>query len=356
MSMTHRFRPFLLLACIVTGALAHAETVRASDRHIAVRAENFTVPPSTGPLTHILIRNSGTTACQVSVQPRFPEGWKWTPTQRDVTVPPHQVERVPFTIEKATDVQANRYPIEITVRDGADTAVHRQTLVCASAPYSKPKIDGKFKDWSDAIPLTFTTGGKQTIVGTYWDKRNFYLYVQVEEDKLHAYKKGAVVVDAVQLAIAPRGAVTPSAATAQAQRHEFLLVDATGRFAKAKCFSLIQAGDTLSVASRQRALTEVPELEGAQVVVKRRGQTTHYECAIPFAVLSGIRPDVGREICLSLLIHDPDGTGLRDWGQATGLWTEQRNPLGWCAWGQTAWTDEPPYDGKIEWGLCSSKH
>ena len=90
--------------------------------------------------------------------------------------------------------------------------------------------------------------------------------------------------------------------------------------------------------------------------MKRHGDTTHYEWAIPFAAMPKIRPDIGREICVSVLVHDPDGTGLRDWGKAAGLWAEQRNPLAWCAWGSTTWGDNPPFDGKIEWGLCSSKH
>ncbi len=353
--MAHRFRQLLLLVC-VTGMLSPADHAAASPSRIAVRVENFTVPPSTGPLTHILIRNSGDATQQVTAQPKFPTGWRWTPNQRTLTIAPGQTERLPFTIEKATDLAANRYPVEVAVTCGANTTLHRQTIVCASAPYSKPKIDGKFKDWSDAIPLTFTTDGKDTVVSTYWDKRNFYLYVQVEEDKLRAYKKGAVVVDAVQVAIAPRTAVTPDVATAPAQRHEFLLVGASGPFAKAKCFTLISTGDALSIAAQQRTVADLTELDGARVVVKRRGKITHYECTIPFAGLSGIRPDVGREIRLSLVVHDPDGTGRRDWGKAAGLWPDQRNPLAWCAWGQTSWTDDPPYDSKSEWGLCSSKH
>jgi hypothetical protein len=328
----------------------------AAQGDIAVRAENFTVPPSTGPLTHILIRNTGEATRKIIVQPKFSDNWRWTPDQRTVTVAPRETTRVPFTIEKATDVASNRYPIEIIVLEGNDTTTHQQSVVCASAPYFRPKIDGKFKDWSDAIPVTFTTAGRNTVVSTYWNKQYFCLYVQVEEDKLHSYRKGAAVIDAVQLSLASRDAITPSTAAAKAQRGEFLLVDSRGPFAKDRCFFLMKTGDRLSIAQKQRALPEVPEIQEAQVVVKRRGKITHYECAIPFAALSGIRPDVGREICVSVLIHDPDGTGVRDWGKATGLWPAQRNPLAWCTWGQTMWANDPPYDGKIEWGLCSSKH
>ncbi len=346
--MINRFGQLVLIVCIAVGSAASAPDV-------AMRVENFTVPPATGPLTHILARNPGDIACTVTVQPKFPDGWQWTPKDRTVTLESGEVKRLPFTIEKAADAKSNRYPVEITVLSGSDKAIHRQEVVCASAPYFKPKIDGKFKDWSEAIPVTFTTAGRKTIVSTYWNKRYFYVYVQVEEDKLNGYKKNAAQIDAVQFALAPRKAVTASAPTAEAQRYEFLVVDVGGLFARDRCFSLIEPGIALSVTQQQRNLEKLG-LKEAQVVVKRQGGTTHYECAIPFAMMPAIRPDVGREIAFSVLVHDPDGTGVRDWGKAAGLWPEQRNRFGWCAWPTVEWSANPPYDSKVEWGLCSSKH
>jgi hypothetical protein len=285
---------------------------------------------------------------------RIPTGWQWTPANREVTLAPGEVQCLPFTIEKASDAKSNRYAIEITVIQGSGKAVHRQSVVCASAPYFKPKIDGKFKDWSDAIGTTFTTAGKETIVSTYWDKRYFYLWVQVEEDKLHSYKKNAAQVDAVQFALAPRDAVIESEPLAKTQRSEFLIVDVAGMFARDRCFQLIDPGQALSVTQEQRSLDALA-LKDAQIVVKRQGKITHYECAIPFAAIPTIRPAVGREIRFSILVHDPDGTGLRDWGKAAGLWPEQRNRFAWCAWETVNWSNDPPYDSKVEFGLCSSK-
>ena len=191
-------------------------------------------------------------------------------------------------------------------------------------------------------------------MSTYWDKRNFYLYVQVEEDKLYGYKKNAAQVDAVQFALAPRGAVTASTPQAESQRSEFLIVDVSGMFAKDKCFQLVEPGQELSVTQEQRSLDALG-LKDAQVVVKRQGKITHYECAIPFAAIPTIRPAVGREIRFSVLVHDPDGTGIRDWGKAAGLWPEQRSRFAWCIWDSVKWNDDPPYDSKVEFGLCSSK-
>jgi hypothetical protein len=350
-----RLVQLVFLIILTAGAFCFAANDATFNTYVLVRAENFTVPPATGPLTHILVRNLHDTPHTVTVQPRFPAGWQWTPKQCIVTIEPNQLKRLPFTIEKAVAAISNEYPVEITVLNGFDKMVYRQNIVCASAPYFKPKIDGNFKDWSKAIPVTFTTAGKKTIVNTYWSKRYFYLYVQVEEDRLSGYKKKAAMVDAVQFALAPSNARTASAEGAKAQRYEFLIVDSVGFFSKDKCFCLIKPGIELSL-TRQRRNLEGLELKEAQVVVKRQGKITRYECAIPFAVMPTIKPDVGREIAFSVLVHDPDGTGVRDWGKAAGLWPGQRNWFAWCAWDSVKWPSEAPYDSKIEWGLCSSKY
>jgi hypothetical protein len=344
------YRPSQLIILAFVAGVCNA----ASAANVAVRAENFTVPPATGPVTHILARNMGDAECTIAIEPEFPAGWRWTPANREVTLLPNEVKRLPFTIEKASDEKSNRYAIEIAVIRGSKKSVYGKNVVCASAPYFKPKIDGKFKDWADAIPVTFTTAGRKTIVSTYWNKRSFYLYVQVEEDKLYSYKKNAARVDAVQFALASSNSVTPSKAQAEAQRSEFLLVDVGGMFGKDKCFQLIEPGQEVSVTQEKRSV-EPLQLKDAQVAVKRQGKITHYECAIPFAAIPTIRPAVGREIRFSVLVHDPDGTGIRDWGKAAGLWPGQRNPLAWCKWSPAKWPADPPYDGKVEFGLCSSK-
>jgi len=345
----------VLLSILAPGALGADLNAPAVDSPILVRAENFTVTPSTGPVTHIRVRNTGDAPSTVTVEPTFPAGWQWTPKQRVVTLEAQQLERLPFVIEKATDLKANQYPVEIAVKTEAGRSVHEQTVVCASAPYFKPKIDGRFKDWSEAIPVSFSHAGRETVVSTHWNPKHFCIYFQVEEDELNAYKKGQAVMDAVQFALAPGQSTTASASSDPAQRYEFLLVKGAGMFGKGRCFCLIQAGTELGLTQQARSLEPLVCKE-AQVAVKRKGKITLYECAIPWSAMPSIRADVGREICLSFLIHDPDDTGTRDWGQATGLWAEQRNKLAWCAVGVPAASKHIPYDSKVEWGLCSSKH
>jgi len=69
-----------------------------------------------------------------------------------------------------------------------------------------------------------------------------------------------------------------------------------------------------------------------------------------------IRPTEGREFYLSVLVHDPDGTGVRDWGEAAGLWERQRTRLAWSDWVGAKWGDVPPMDCRTEWGMCSSRY
>ena len=77
------------------------------------------------------------------------------------------------------------------------------------------------------------------------------------------------------------------------------------------------------------------------VAVSRTAGVTRYECSIPFGPMRDrIRPSEGREFCLSVLVHDCDGTGIRDWGQAAGLWSWQRNPLAWSRWQGDRWGKE----------------
>ena len=186
--MLERFGRLVFIGCFLVAFSPGVTEAGSQLAGIDIRAENFTVPPSTGPLTHILVRNTGDTTSAITVLPKFPDGWGWTPKERTVSIESGQTHRLAFAIEKAADSASNQYAIEITVHGSSQTAIQRQTIVCASAPYFKPKIDGNFKDWADAIPATFTTKEKKTTVSTYWNKKQFCLYVQVEEDELRLYR------------------------------------------------------------------------------------------------------------------------------------------------------------------------
>ncbi len=97
--------------------------------------------------------------------------------------------------------------------------------------------------------------------------------------------------------------------------------------------------------------------DGAHVVVRRDGDVTVYECSFPFGPMRNeIRPMEGREFAMSVLVHDPDDTGLRDLGRAAGLWTSPRDADAWCRWAGATWGETPPRGNKVRWGLCTSKY
>ena len=70
-----------------------------------------------------------------------------------------------------------------------------------SAPYASPVIDGDPGDWKEAIPVTFTTGGRTTTISTVWKRKGFSILVAVEEAALILPGERAQF-DAVQFALA----------------------------------------------------------------------------------------------------------------------------------------------------------
>ena len=317
---------------------------------VAIRPENLVVLPATGPVTHVLVQNLRSETTKATVRLLCPAGWKLDAASKPVTIGPRQLARVPFAIEKGIDAESNVYAVTVRCEAAGRTIVWDKPIVAVTTPYYKPVIDGKIDDWADAVPVTFAIGGKKTVVSTYWSRRAFSILISVEE-AAHKPMGGAESFDAVQLAISPAGAKTPRSADGRAERYELLLA---GGKSGAKCFMLIKPGEAVSAGQKPRVLAG-RELAGVQLNVWHKDHATHYECAIPLKAMPTIRPVPGREYRMSLLVHDPDGTGLRDWGQAAGLWPWQRNGLAWSLWPGATWPDKVPFDNKIEWGFCSSK-
>lgn len=326
----------LLFSGLVTASMAFAEAP------VALRVQHFTIPPATGPITHVLVANLRDEPYTGTVRLELPDDWAWRPAEQAVSLAAHETKRVPFTIERAINLSANAYPVRATAVGAGQTVVREQTVVCASAPYGRPTIDGNLDEWEDSLPVTFEKDGKNTIIRTLWNRRAFYLAVEVEEA---AFTEG----DAIQFALAPLNTVTGTSPEESAARYEFLITS------DAACYMLMAPGMALSTATQARALDALETIDAEVVIIHENG-TTYYECALPFSVMQDIRPSEGREFYFSVLVHDPDGTGIRDWGEAAGLSPDQRTPLAWRLWNDVQWGAQPPYDSKIEWGLCSSIH
>ena len=337
---------------VLAGLLAWVAAVSArGGEDLALRIASFTLAPPHKPQVVVLAKSFLDSRFDGAVRVEGPPGWHILPAQKEITIAPGQTLRMVFGVERGTLSQVNRYPVTVTVEGGGKRFTHRQDVAVTSAPYLRPRIDGKTDDWNDAIPVEFVTAGKKTVIATGWNRKMFCLLVSVEEERLAVWGQSPRC-DAVQVALAAQDAPVPRVAEDPVGRHEFLLVTDGQR---GRCFRLADPGTRLAQTQAERSLAglELPEVE---IAVTRSSSVTHYECAIPFKLLSGIRPGEGREFCMSLVIHDPDGTGIRDWGQAAGLWPWERNAAAWSRWPGAVWGRDPPFDNRIPWGLCSSKY
>lgn len=318
---------------------------------LAMRIGSFTLAPPHKPQVVVLVKSFLPGRFEGVMRVEGPAGWRILPAQKEVALAPGKTERVVFSVEQGTLSPVNRYGLAVTVEGAGNRFVHRQEVVAATAPYLRPKIDGHTDDWKDAIPVEFVTAGKKTTIATGWNRKAFCLLVSVEEERQVVWS-GAGPCDAVQVALAAQDAGVPHAPQDPVGRHEFLLVTDGQR---GRCFRLADAITPLTQTQAERPLASL-EVAEVEVAVSRAAAVTHYECAIPFKLLGDIRPGEGREFCLSLLVHDPDGTGIRDWGQAAGLWPWERNPAAWSRWAGARWGQHPPFDNRLPWGLCSSKY
>jgi hypothetical protein len=330
---------------------------------VAMRVGSFMVAPAHMPPVIVFVKNPGTAPYDGTIRVKLPDGWKHEPAEEPISLPPGQTGQVRFNIKEARTTEENSYSVEVTATGAGTTVTHRQDVFCTSAPYFKPEIDGKIDDWDDAIPVIFTSGGRQTLIATYWNRSQFSILVGIEEDKLVPYRAGAAAesFDAVQVAISPQKTETGAEEDDPATRYEFLFVS-TGKGTEGKCFQLAEPGMKLAQGQAERPLADL-EFDKAKIAVVSHKDGppyvknfTYYECGIPFRSLSKIKAGEGREFFLSVLVHDPDGTGVRDWGQAAGLWPSQRNRLAWSRFPGAQFGEQAPFDNKTQWGMCSSKY
>ncbi len=350
----------VLGAWLAAGMLAGLPPLAWPNEPVAMRIGSFTVAPAHTPLAVVTLRNASSEPFQGKLRLRAPEGWILVPNEIDVVLAPGGTVRATFTVQRGMIAESNSYSLEAHLTGGGTTIVHKQDVACASAPYFRPKIDGTLDDWKDAIPVTFQTGGKKTVISTYWNRKQFAFLVAVEEEKLVPWRAEAPdqPCDAIQVAISAEDKPTATSPDQAAGRYEFLLVAtgiAQGNRWQGKCFQLADTATKLGATQAPRDVASLAA-DQAELAVIRKDKVTYYECAIPLKLLSELRAGEGREFCFSILVHDPDGTGIRDWGSAAGLWAGDRNRLAWSLWPGARWEQQPPFDNKTPWGMCSSKY
>jgi hypothetical protein len=307
----------------------------SADEALRLRMENFTVMPSTGPVVNVRVENRSDTEIEAIVRVLWPDGWKGAPESRKITLHAKGTAIAPFTIEKAVDLAVNRYPVTIEARVGEHPVTRTQQIVCATAPYLRPQVDGHLDDWNDAAPITFQTAGKATTVTTCWNRRQFCLAVRADQ----------MTSGALQFALAP-------GSSGDTGRFEFVVM-VPQKDGAANCYQLLKPGDDLGLAEKSRPLAGL-ECETLEARVTREGTTMCVEIAAAVKSLPGLRPTPGRVFRFSLLAHTQDE--LRDLGSVMNLGEDQRSPHAWCRWEGAEFGPTPPFDSNIEFGFSSSIH
>lgn len=336
----------LAIAGLLLGGIATAaEPVR-------LLIEPLTVPPATQPLISVVVQNLQDQPCRATLSLAGPDDWRIAPASREAELPASGEQRLTFNIEKARNLEANAYPLTVAARVGDQLVQGTQEVFVASAPYFKATVDGRADEWKDAIPVAFRHAGKHATISTYWSRKRFYILVSVQEEQHVGYTGlDGKPCDAVQLAVSSVDTAEDAAGTAR--RVEFLLTSTRGA---AQCFQLAAWDTPLEAVNEARPL-EPLACSDVEVAILRKGDVTNYECSIPFSMLrEAVEPAEGREFFLSVLIHDPNGTGLRDLGRTAGLWPRADDATAWSRWTGATWEGESPLGNKVRWGLCTSKY
>lgn len=341
---------------VIAGAVMLAAgfgAVAQADSPLLVRAESLLLLPQSKPLLRVRVANAGEPPVRATLTVKVPDSWRVDQLSQPVELAGGEETRLQFAVAGGVEESSNRYPLEIRIDSGESQWMHRQQIAVATAPYFKPEIDGDSSDWKDAVPVSFDTVDRRTTIATYWNRQQFCFLVSVDETRW-VPRGTAEEFDAVQVAMAPRGTVTGRSADQPADRFEFLVFgDASGT---GHCCQLLQPDMALGAAMEKRVLDPLL-FQKSQVAVWRSGTVTHYEVSLPMtAMREHIRPSEGREFFFGVVVHDPDGTGIRQWGAAAGLWECQRNRLAWSDWEGARWGERPPLDCRTEWGMCSSKY
>ncbi|MHB0956776.1 MAG: SUMF1/EgtB/PvdO family nonheme iron enzyme [Pirellulaceae bacterium] len=320
---------------------------------VSMRIENLGLLPQSQPVAFVRVRNVDKVPYAGEIKLQVPDSWRLTPAAHHVELTPGEERRLAFSVEGAHESATNRYSMKVTAKNDRNLVTRSQEIVVASAPYFKPVIDGDAGDWKDAIAATFATAGRNTTISTFWNRRSFSILIAVDEDALCLPGQGEHF-DAVQFSLAARDTITHQSTEGPAQRFEYLLVSHGEQ--SAACYQLAKPDTKLAQTVTSRALESLAR-PPVELVVRRTDRVTYYECSLPWDEMRQVlQPAEGREIYLSVLVHDPDGTGVRDWGTAAGLWESQRNWFGWSKWNGALWGDKPPLDSRTEWGLCSSRY
>ena len=312
---------------------------------LLIRPKNFIVNPSTGPVHEVMVTNTTDNPFNGTIEISYNKGWTSTPKSHKISIKPHETKMISQAITKAIDYANNSYPVKVVVKNNSGKEVFKENFVtrCFSAPYYEVKVDGDLKEWKDSIPVSFKSKGKNTTLRTYWDRYNFYIAVEVEEDKFNG-TSDSKTPDCVQISI--------SGKKNKSVDNQFVAVASNSMWSGDKVYKV-------------RQLHKLPSIvvENAKIDVERDEdkKITTYEIAIPFSAIKGVRPTAGRGLNFSILVQDPDGTGVREIASIMNMPELKASEKGrsWYSGGVGEFSvnsKDAKFDDRIDFGFCSSLH
>ena len=351
-----------VLACCSAGMIGAEAKTPVVAATVFVRGQNLVVCPSTGPVWSATVYNTSAKPFAGELKVTFPEGWKTNRTSCTVTLAAGEAKNFDFAIEKATDRKSNAYPFILDLTAPGVSVRREQTIVCATAPYGRPTIDGKADDWKDVVPISFSGGAEDAPVRVmaFWSKKTFSLCVEVTENALTVCDDPAkaALCDALQFSLSPESVLSPAAAPAKTlQRYEYLVLPRKDGVAEVR--KLAWVGDAKPEATpSSKTPSAFSLLDGAKATVTREGKLTRYELSIPLRTMKALKATTGRVFGFSLLVHDAaPKSAIRDLGNVMNLLPMHRRVGAWTRLANFPWSPKTkPWTNRIEFGFSSSIH
>jgi hypothetical protein len=221
------------------------------------------------------------------------------------------------------------YPVEVEVLQNDQPKARLSVLVGvpASCRYAAvaPSIDGQMSEWADAEPLGMGRreqaqgrawrgpGDLSAIAYTKWDEMYLYFACAVTDDVFQSGKNPTELArgDSVQLGFSMLLSTPVERVGYAPGDHEFGM-------------ALLE--NTRPTLWRLAAPPEKPGLvPGAKIAIRRIGNRTTYEAAIPWSALRPFRPKPDALCRISILVRDEDGEG-RAWMEWGGGMAAEKRP------------------------------
>lgn len=243
---------------------------------------------------------------------RLPATLTYGGTQQSVTLAPGTSTTSTISLSPPSNKPGNyTVPVHVLLGDRADYTIPVAVGVPLLCHYARttPRINGDLTEWADAFAIRLDQadqvrnkrwGGPADLsaqVLTFWDERYFYIAASVTDDvNVQPFSPEKMSSgDSLQFAIDARRRALPEAAGYSDDDHEFVLGMGPLRPAVYRL-----------AGPRTMPLGLVTD---ARVAVRRVGNRTIYEAAIPWVELTPARPENGAVVGFSVLVNDNDGQG-----------------------------------------------